>query len=73
MSAWIGKCVEGIQEMSLEIESDIDWLYEAARKIGKIPNEDTEERFVELVGKKTNDDVALQPARLWAFREIYGW
>ena len=58
--------------METQSDFDLDYLYERARKIKKRPDEATEEKFLELVGKRTNDNVAVDEARRWAFKEIYG-
>ena len=55
-----------------EEEFDLDWLYEAARKIGKRPDEAQEERFLELVGKRVNDDISIQEARRISLIDIFG-
>ena len=38
--------------METQSDYDLDWLYESARRIKKRPDEETEERFLELVGKQ---------------------
>ena len=55
-----------------EEEFDLDWLYEQARKIGKRPDEAQEERFLELVGKRVNDDISISEARRISFIDIFG-
>lgn len=58
--------------MESQADQDIDWLYEKARALKKRPDEATEERFIELVGKRINDGAAVAEARRWALKEIYG-
>jgi hypothetical protein len=58
--------------MDTQADYDVDWLYEAARRIGKRPDEAVEERFLELVGKRVNDDFDVASARRWALKQIYG-
>lgn len=52
-------------------DKDIEWLYQAAEKIGKRPTEADEERFCELVAKRTADDMPEMQARREALKEMY--
>ena len=58
--------------MDKQIEFDLDWLYEASRRLGKRPTENDEVHFLELVGKQYNDDVDIANARRWALKQLYG-
>ena len=66
------KQVDWTDSMETQADHDLDWLYESARRIGKRPDEITEERFLELVGKQFSDGMGVAESRRWAFKEIYG-
>lgn len=60
------------ENMETQADYDLEWLYEAARRIKRRPDEVIEERFLELVGKQVNDGKSVDHARRWALKEIYG-
>lgn len=69
-SKW--KQVSWTDGMETQADYDLEWLYESARRIKKRPDEVTENRFLELVGKRVNDGYAVDHARRWALKELYG-
>jgi hypothetical protein len=56
----------------MNYDFDLDWLYNESRKIGKRPDEGHEERFLELVGKRINDNMSVAEARRRSFIDLYG-
>ena len=52
-------------------DKDIDWLYQTAERLKKRPTEVDEERFCELVAKKTADNMPEMQARREALKEMY--
>ena len=53
-------------------DEDLNYLYSKARKIGRLPSEDDEMKFLEIVGRWDSDNKSIDEARLFAFRELYG-